>query len=238
MPLNAQGELFGDASLPNGFVYRPDFLDWQDEEFLLAEIRTLPLQAARYRAFTAKRRIISFGAGYDFETNAPLPAPALPAFLYDIRERAAEWAAIPAGELAQCTIAAYAPGTQLGWHRDVPTFGIVIGISLAAPCRMRFRRFPHVTHRREQLLAIALEPRSIYTLRDQARWRWQHAISPTKALRYSITFRTMGAHPPPRGGAGAHPGGRVRRPSGHTQPKTGVGFKSKDASPKAEGRGR
>jgi hypothetical protein len=27
--------------------------------------------------------------------------------------------------------------------------------------------------------------------RDEARWRWQHAISPTKALRYSITFRTM-----------------------------------------------
>jgi alkylated DNA repair dioxygenase AlkB len=36
-----------------------------------------------------------------------------------------------------------------------------------------------------------LEPRSAYVLRGVARWRWQHAISPTKALRYSITFRTM-----------------------------------------------
>jgi hypothetical protein len=27
-------------------------------------------------------------------------------------------------------------------------------------------------------------------LRDAARWRWQHAVSPTKELRYSITFRT------------------------------------------------
>ena len=31
----------------------------------------------------------------------------------------------------------------------------------------------------------------MYVLHDEARWRWQHAISPTKALRYSITFRTM-----------------------------------------------
>jgi hypothetical protein len=39
-------------------------------------------------------------------------------------------------------------------------------------------------------LVVALEPRSAYVLRDDARWHWQHAISPTKALRYSITFRT------------------------------------------------
>jgi len=38
---------------------------------------------------------------------------------------------------------------------------------------------------------LVLEPRSAYILRGAARWRWQHAISPTKALRYSITFRTM-----------------------------------------------
>jgi alkylated DNA repair dioxygenase AlkB len=48
-------------------------------------------------------------------------------------------------------------------------------------------------HGRAPCQAIQLEPRSIYVLRDDARWRWQHAISPTKALRYSITFRTMAA---------------------------------------------
>jgi hypothetical protein len=30
-------------------------------------------------------------------------------------------------------------------------------------------------------------------LRDDARWRWQHHVPPTKALRYSITFRTLRA---------------------------------------------
>jgi DNA oxidative demethylase len=36
-----------------------------------------------------------------------------------------------------------------------------------------------------------LEPRSAYVLSGPARDSWQHAIPPTKALRYSITFRTV-----------------------------------------------
>lgn len=36
-----------------------------------------------------------------------------------------------------------------------------------------------------------LEPRSAYVLSGEARSSWQHAIPPTKALRYSITFRTV-----------------------------------------------
>jgi alkylated DNA repair dioxygenase AlkB len=186
-----QHELFANPSRPHGFVYQADFLSRADEERLLAEIRTLPLHEALYRTFTAKRRIVSFGAGYDFTSNRPTAAPPIPDFLEGLRQRAAAWADIAAGELFQCTVAEYAPATQLGWHRDVPTFGIVIGISLASPCRLRLRPYPHVKHRRGVTQTVGLEPRSIYVFRDDARWRWQHAISPTKALRYSITFRSM-----------------------------------------------
>jgi len=187
-----QQELFDRATgLPDGLVYRPAFLSSADEQSLIASIQALPLREARYRSFTAKRRILSFGAGYDFETNVLLPAPPLPRFLCEFRERVAEWARIPGHELAQSTVAEYAPGTQLGWHRDVPQFGTVVGISLGAPCRMRLRPYPHQKHGKERALVLVLEPRSAYILRGAARWRWQHAISPTKALRYSITFRTM-----------------------------------------------
>ena len=188
---SAQRELFASSPLPDGFVYQAGFLTPVQEESLLAEIGKLPLREALYRAFTAKRRIVSFGAGYDFTSNRPTPASPLPAFLQPLRERAAAWGGVAGGELSQCTIAEYSPGTPLGWHRDVPLFGVVVGISLAAPCRMRLRPYPHVKYRKESSLVIVLEPRSIYVLRDDARWRWQHAISPTKALRYSITFRTM-----------------------------------------------
>jgi len=189
----AQPELFASSALPKGLVYQPDFLTRADEEILLAEIRKLPLQPARYKTFTAKRRIVSFGAGYDFDANRPTPAPELPSFLEELRQRASAWSGIAVSEFSQCTVAEYAPGTQLGWHRDVPTFGVVIGVSLTSPCRMRLRPYPHMKHGRAPCQAIQLEPRSIYVLRDDARWRWQHAISPTKALRYSITFRTMAA---------------------------------------------
>lgn len=191
MNSSAQHELFGISALPGGFRYQPEFLSAADEQSLLAEIQQLPLQEALYRTFTAKRRIVSFGAAYDFTSNAAIPAPPLPAFLAPIRDRAARWAGLPASDLSQCTVAEYSPGTQLGWHRDVPTFGIVVGISLVSPCRMRLRPYPHVKHAREGSQIVALEPRSIYVLRDDVRWRWQHAISPTKALRYSLTFRSM-----------------------------------------------
>ncbi|MGB9332814.1 MAG: hypothetical protein WCB10_18760 [Steroidobacteraceae bacterium] len=34
-----------------------------------------------------------------------------------------------------------------------------------------------------------LEPR-FYAMHGVARWGWQHAVSPTLELRYSIAFRT------------------------------------------------
>ena len=179
------------AALPVGLLYRPEFLPPEEEQALVATIQQLPLEAARYREFTAKRRILSFGYGYDFSSHGRTPAPPLPAFLEPLRARVGELAGIAPDDFRQCTIAEYAPGTQLGWHRDVPSFALVAGVSLAAPCRMRLRRFPHEKRGAKPSLALTLEPRSAYVFRDEARWRWQHAISPTKALRYSVTFRTL-----------------------------------------------
>jgi len=179
--------------LPRGLEYRAELLSADEERALLETVAALPIAEARYKTFTAKRRIASFGFGYDFTTNAPLPAPPLPASLAPLRARVAAWSGTPAGELVQCTVAEYRPGTQLGWHRDVPTFGVVIGVSLASSCRMRLRPYPHRKGAGVRALALDLAPRSAYVLRDDARWRWQHAISPTKELRWSITFRTMRA---------------------------------------------
>jgi alkylated DNA repair dioxygenase AlkB len=179
------------TALPDGLAYQPDFLTHADEQSLLAELEALPLREARYRGFTAKRRIMSFGAGYDFETNLLLPAPPLPPFLLALREPIAQWIGIGAEQFVQSTVAEYPAGTQVGWHRDVPQFGMVAGISLSSACRMRLRPYPHVKHANERVLVLVLEPRSAYVFRGVSRWRWQHAISATKAQRYSITFRTL-----------------------------------------------
>ena len=180
-------------SLPDGLIYRLDFLSPDEERVLLDEIARLPLAEARYKAFTAKRRIVSYGAGYDFDRNDLAEAPPLPPFLLALREKAAGFADLPAQRLTQALVSEFRPCTTLGWHRDAPPFGTVVGISLAAPCRLRFRPYPPKPGRAVDGFELRLEPRSIYVLRDDARWRWQHHVPPTKALRYSITFRTLRA---------------------------------------------
>jgi alkylated DNA repair dioxygenase AlkB len=177
--------------LPDGLVYAPDFLTPGEEAELLAAIATLPLTESRYRQYTAKRRTVSYGSTYDFSTNLLSPAPPIADFLLPLRARAAAWTGIPETAFVHGLVTEYRPGTQLGWHRDVPNFGTVVGVSLAGAARMRFRRWPHVTGRRNaDGFVLDLARRSAYVLQREVRWRWQHAISPTKALRYSITFRT------------------------------------------------
>ncbi|HEX4886375.1 MAG TPA: alpha-ketoglutarate-dependent dioxygenase AlkB [Casimicrobiaceae bacterium] len=187
-----QRALFDDAApLPAGLAYREDFVSADEEQALVEAVRGLPLAPARYREYVAKRRTASFGFSYDFATGRLGAAPPLPAFLHPLRERAAAWAGVPAAEFVQGLVTAYAPGTPIGWHRDVPDFGVVAGVSLAGACRMRFRPYPPARATARQAFDLALAPRSAYLLRDAIRWGWQHAIPEVAALRYSITFRTL-----------------------------------------------
>jgi alkylated DNA repair dioxygenase AlkB len=167
----------------------PEFLSEAEEAALVEKIQTLPLQEAEYKQFRAKRRIKSYGGRYDYSANQLRETEPIAAFLHPLRERVADWTARSAAHFTQALVAEYAPGTQLGWHRDVPNFELVVGISLGSACRMRFRRYPPAP--RERSIAAELAPRSIYRLEGEARWNWQHRIPPTPGLRYSITFRTL-----------------------------------------------
>ena len=186
-----QAELFGPPTdLPPGFDYQPEFLTAHEEMVLLESIRTLTFQQATYREWQARRRIVSYGGRYDFTHHALGEAPPIPEFLHPLRERVATWAGVASSAIHHAMIAEYLPNTALGWHRDVPNFEQIMGISLAGRARMRLRPYPpkpgqRFTH------ALELAPRSAYAMRGVARWSWQHAISPTKELRYSITFRTL-----------------------------------------------
>ena len=187
--MSAQAELFEEGSrLPNGLVHMPAFLSHDEEATLLDGIRSLELREAAYKEYTAKRRVASFGAGYDFDANELTPAPVMAPFLLPLREKVAAWTGVAAEEFGYALVSEYRPGTQLGWHRDVPQFEMVAGVSLAGSARMRFRRFP--PQPRAGILVLDLGPRSAYLLREEARWGWQHSIAPTPELRYSITFRT------------------------------------------------
>ena len=185
-----QDELFTTAGLLPGMVYRAEFICRDEEARLLALIRELPFAHARYREFTARRRTVSFGGSYDFSEQELEPAAPIPESLHWIRSRMAQFMGVPASDLNHALVAEYAPGAPLGWHRDVPEFELVGGLSLQGRARMRLRPYPHRKGDRTGL-KIDLEPRSAYVLRGPARWNWQHAISPTRELRYSLTFRTL-----------------------------------------------
>lgn len=186
-----QRDLFDpyEEAFARGYAYEPEFLSRAAEAALIEEIQRLPLAQAEYKGFLAHRRIVSYGGRYDFSAQRLQPGEPIAPFLHPLRAEAAAWAGCAADELTHAMVAEYAPGTQLGWHRDVPDFELVVGISLASPCRMRFRRFP--PRFRARSIALDLEPRSIYRLQGEARWEWQHSVPPVPALRYSITFRSL-----------------------------------------------
>ena len=179
---------------PEGFIYQPEFVSSAEEAELLNVVRALPLKEAQYLQYTARRRIVSFGGSYDFSSQELRPAGPIPEFLHPLRERIAALMRVPAQSVHHALVAEYQPGTPLGWHRDVPDFGVVGGVSLLGFARMRFRPYPHRKNDRIAL-KLDLEPRSAYAMRGPARWHWQHAISPTRELRYSITFRTLASSP-------------------------------------------
>jgi alkylated DNA repair dioxygenase AlkB len=63
---------------------------------------------------------------------------------------------------------------------------------------MRFRRYSRARAKsanRDEVLAIELQPRSIYLMSGAARDSWQHSIPPVKQLRYAIMMRTLRMQP-------------------------------------------
>jgi len=190
----AQPDLFGEApaAAVEGLRYERDFLSLAEEAELLGIVQGLPLKEMRYKEYTARRRGTSFGGSYDFGTNRLEPGPQLPEALHPLRAKVAAWAGIAPEDLGHMLIAEYRPGTPLGWHRDVPDFEDIIGVSLHNDAVMQFRPYvPGAPASGPAALEFLIEPRSVYLLRGPARWAWQHAIAPTEALRYSITLRTL-----------------------------------------------
>jgi len=174
--------------IPEGFVYRPDFLSRDEEAELAAWLGTLPFAAFQFHGYEGRRRVVSYGWQYDFSRSHLLKADDIPAELLAVRARAAALAGHAPEELQQVLLNEYRPGAPIGWHRDRPVFAEVVGISLQAPCTFRFRRRTPGGFERASL---TLEPRSAYLLSGPARTEWEHSIPPVVQHRYSITFRNF-----------------------------------------------
>jgi alkylated DNA repair protein (DNA oxidative demethylase) len=177
---------------PPGFVYHPDVLTPDEERALLAGVSALDFHDVKMRGQVARRRTTHFGWTYGYETWRIEPGPPIPDFLLALRERAAQVGGVAPEDLVEVLVTHYPPGAGIGWHRDAPMFGAVVGVSLASACRFRFQRGKGA----ERRTAVAsLAPRSAYALDGQARWQWQHSIPPARTERYSVTYRTLRRSP-------------------------------------------
>jgi alkylated DNA repair dioxygenase AlkB len=180
----------GLADLPEGFRYKPNLIDTRLEHYLVQRMRELSFAPFQFHGFEGKRRVISFGWRYDFSDGRLKKAEPLPPFLLRVREAAGASFGIDAASLEQALLIEYPPGSTIGWHRDRPVFGNVIGISVLSPCVFRFRRKKGTKWERRSLTA---EPRSAYFLQGPSRSEWEHSIPAVSELRYSITLRSLRA---------------------------------------------
>src|SRR5690606_4966680 len=125
---------------------------------------------------------------YDFTRGRLDAAPPLPDWLLALRERLGPLVGLDPADLEAALLIRYDPGAGIGWHRDRPQYGDVLGLSLGTPCTMRLRRRTATGFDRRKL---ELAPRSLYRLSGEVRWEWEHSIAPMDQPRRSVTFRTL-----------------------------------------------
>jgi len=185
----SQIDLFGASpALPEGLVYREDFIGRAEEAALIDQLAALPFRPFEFQGFLGKRETVSFGWSYRFDGSGLAAADPFPDWLLPLRARAAAFAGVADEAIEHALLIRYGEGAGLGWHRDRPVFDDVVGISLLAPAPLRFRRKAGAKWER---FTLEVEPRSAYLLRGEARSVWEHSIPPVETLRYSVTFRTM-----------------------------------------------
>jgi alkylated DNA repair dioxygenase AlkB len=180
--------LLFDTPLIAGLRYEEQVIGDAEEQALLSRLGALELAPFRFHGWLGNRKTQSFGWRYDFEDASFAPAEPIPRWLQPLRERAASFAGLAAGDFVHVLLARYDPGAGIGWHRDRDVFEKVVGISLGTPATLRFRRRRPSGFERASL---DLAPRSAYLLSGESRWEWEHRITPGERLRFSITFRSL-----------------------------------------------
>jgi alkylated DNA repair dioxygenase AlkB len=181
-----------------GLRYQSELISAELETELITRIKDLPFREFEFHGYLGKRRIVSYGWRYDYSGRGTLrPADEIPPLLLDVRQMAARFGNLDAESLSQALVTEYRAGAGIGWHRDKAVFGNVIGISLLAPCVLRFRRKLKAGPKGNRVrtdwerVNLPAERRSAYLLSGAVRHEWEHSILAVDELRYSITFRTL-----------------------------------------------
>jgi alkylated DNA repair dioxygenase AlkB len=189
----SQPDLFGETAgpavvLPSGLSLSPALIDGAEERALISHIDASGLEPFRFGQWLGKRLTHSFGWHYDFTGGGLIRGDPMPHWLIPLRMAMAGSFGADAAAYEQALVIRYDAGAGIGWHRDRPQFGEVMGISLGSAVDMRLRRRIAGGFDRHK---IALIPRHAYHLSGDARFMWEHSILPVEAPRWSVTFRSL-----------------------------------------------
>ncbi len=182
--------LFDDPVPPlvPGLLLVPEAVSSVLEAELTDRIDATSLAPFQFGQWRGRRLTANFGSAYDYQRARPVPAPPMPAWVADLRAKLAPQVGRELQDFVQALLIRYDPGAGIGWHRDRPQYGDVIGLSLSAPATLRLRRrLPDGFERR----SVVLPQRSLYLLSGEVREQWEHSIAPMDLTRRSVTFRTL-----------------------------------------------
>lgn len=180
-----------DPVLPQGFSYHPHFITQEEEQLLLDSIGLFDLANMRFHEYEAKRRVMSFGAGWSFTNQQLVQGEPIPTQFHFLVERVARQLSIPGGSVAQFLITEYPVNSVINWHRDAPPFETIAGVSLQSEVIFKLRPHERSEQHRANTIELTVQPRSLYVMTGLAKTSWQHCTAPVKKVRYSLTFRTL-----------------------------------------------
>ena len=172
---------------PEGLQYAADFVAPETERELIGRISALPLKPFQFGQYEGKRRVASFGFGYDYTLRRLREAEPILDWLVPLLKQVEAFGGLET-RIRQVLCTEYDTGVGIGWHRDKPPYDRVFGLSLGSACKFRFRR---AAGEKWQRFTLDAEPRSLYLMSGASRHAWEHSIPAVEAPRYSITFRTM-----------------------------------------------
>ena len=176
---------------PPGFSYIPDFISEAEEEALLKAVSEQELHVFTFQGYEAKRKVASFGFDYSFESRSLKKGKPIPSSFKFLIEKAARQLSVAPEQIAELLIIEYPVGAVINWHRDAPPFDIIAGVSLLSDCTFKFRPQEKAKQTRSSVIHIPVKRRSLYVMDGESRSDWQHSTAPAKAVRYSITLRTL-----------------------------------------------
>lgn len=185
----AQYTLFAEPAAVPGFTLVEDVVGSTQEQLLERLIDDAPLTPFQFGPWEGKRVTANYGSAYDYQRARPVAAPSLPVWLTSLRAEVVPRFGRDPAQFVQALLTRYDPGAGIGWHRDRPQYGEVVGLSLSAPAVLRLRRrVPGGGFERRRM---ELPRRSAYVLSGAVRSEWEHSIAPMEVTRRSVTFRTM-----------------------------------------------